>query len=40
MEIARLDMQYNAKQDGFVGYLTFSTGFEFEIFENGEVRRL
>lgn len=39
-DISRLDIQFNAKEDSFVGYLTFTTGFEFGIFENGEVRRL
>ena len=39
-DISRLDIQFNAKEDSFVGYLTFTTAFEFCIFENGEVRRL
>ena len=39
-DISRLDIQFNAKEDSFVGYLTFTTGFEFGIFENGEIRRL
>jgi len=39
-DISRLDIQFNAKDDMFKGYLTLVNGFKFGIFEDGSVVKL